>query len=42
MQVEDRILFADYKWLVLDIHNNSALILTVFIIEQCAYHDEYR
>jgi hypothetical protein len=34
--------FGDYNWRILDIHNNMALIITEYIIEQRAYHDAYK
>ena len=34
--------FGDYNWLILDIQNNVALIITEYIIEQRAYHDAYK
>ena len=34
--------FGDYNWRVLDIQNNSALVITEEIIEQRAYHDAYK
>ncbi|MBF4692165.1 DUF6273 domain-containing protein [Fusibacter ferrireducens] len=34
--------FGDYQWRVLDIQNNSALIITECIIEQRPYHDVYK
>lgn len=42
MQVGDNISFGSYDWRVLDIQNNSALIITEGIIEQRAYHDAYK
>ena len=42
MQVGDKIVFDKYEWRVLDIHNNTALIITEDIIEQRSYHDYYR
>ncbi len=42
MQVGDKIVFDKYEWRVLDIHNNTALIITEYIIEQRAYHDAYK
>lgn len=42
MHVGDKIVFGNYKWRVLDIHNNTALIITEYIIEQRAYHDAYK
>lgn len=41
MQVGDKILFGNYDWQVLDIQNDSALIITENIIEQRPYHDAY-
>ena len=34
--------FGGYKWRVLDIQNNAALIITEEIIEQRPYHDAYK
>ncbi len=42
MQVGDKIVFDEYEWRVLDIHNNTALIITEYIIEQRSYHDTYK
>lgn len=42
MQVGDKILFGSYEWRVLDIQNNSALIITEEIIEQRSYHNAYK
>jgi len=42
MQVGDKITFGCYDWKVLDIQNNMALIITEYIIEQRAYHDDYQ
>lgn len=42
MQVGDMIVFGQYEWRVLDIHDNAALIITEDIIEQRPYHDEYK
>ena len=42
MQVGDKIAFGKYEWRVLDIQNNTALIITEYIIEQRAYHDAYK
>jgi len=36
------IIFGSYNWLILDIQNNSILIITEEIIEQRAYHDIYK
>ncbi len=41
MRIGDRINFGNYKWRVLDIHDNAALIITEYIIEQRGYHDSY-
>jgi hypothetical protein len=41
MQVQDKISFGSYDWRVLDIQNNTALIITEYIIEQRAYHGAY-
>ncbi|HEX3077926.1 MAG TPA: DUF6273 domain-containing protein [Lachnospiraceae bacterium] len=41
MQVGDKISFGLYVWRVLDIQNNTALIITEYIIEQRAYNDAY-
>ena len=41
MQVGDKIVFSQYEWLVLDIQNGAALIITKEIIEQRPYHDRY-
>ena len=42
MQVGDKIIFGEYEWRVLYIQNNTALIITEYIIEQRAYHDAYK
>ncbi len=42
MQVGDKISFGSYDWRVLDIQNNTALIITECIIEKRAYHDAYK
>jgi hypothetical protein len=42
MQIGDKIVFDKYEWRVLDIQNNTALILTEYIIEQRAYHNAYK
>jgi len=34
--------FGDYNWRILDIKNNTALIITENIIEHRAYHDVYK
>ncbi len=42
MQPGDKIVFDKYEWRVLDIQNNTALIITENIIEQRAYHNAYK
>lgn len=42
MQVGDKIVFDKYEWRVLDIQNNTALVITEEIIEQRSYHDAYK
>lgn len=42
MQVGDKIIFGEYEWRVLDIQDNTALIITEYIIEQRSYHDAYK
>ncbi len=42
MQVGDKIIFGKYEWRVLDINNDTALIITEYIIEQRPYHDAYK
>ena len=42
MQAGDKILFGNYEWRVLEVQNNTALIITEYIIEQRAYHDAYK
>lgn len=42
MQAGDKIVFGRYEWRILDIQNNTALIITENIIEQRAYHDAYK
>ena len=42
MEVGDKISFGSYDWRVLDIQNNTALIITEYIIEQRSYHDAYK
>ncbi len=42
MQVGVKIVFDKYEWRVLDIQNNTALIITENIIEQRAYHNDYK
>lgn len=39
MQAGDRMVFDRYEWRVLDIREDTALLLTEHIIEQHAYHD---
>ena len=42
MHVGDIIEFDNYEWRVLDMQNNSALLITEYIIDQHAYHDAYK
>ena len=42
MQVGDKISFGSYDWQVLYIKDNTALIITEYIIEQRAYHNAYK
>ena len=42
MQVGDKIVFGIYEWRVLDIQNDSALIITEDVIEQRSYHNVYK
>ncbi len=42
MQVGDKIVFDRYEWRVLDIQNNTVLIITEDIVEQRAYHNVYK
>jgi hypothetical protein len=42
MQVGDKIVFDRYEWRILDIQNNTALIITEDIVEQRAYHNIYK
>ncbi|MEG0775510.1 DUF6273 domain-containing protein, partial [Clostridium sp.] len=42
MQVGDKIVLDRYEWRILDIQNNTALIITEDIIEQRPYHDAYK
>lgn len=41
MQIGDITEFGKYKWRVLDIQDDAALIITEYIIEQRRYHDAY-
>lgn len=41
MQVGEKIVYGNDEWRVLDIKNNTALIISEYIIEQRAYHDAY-
>ena len=41
MQIGDILSFGSYKWRVLAIQNNAALIITEEIIEHRPYHDKY-
>ena len=42
MQIGDKIVFDRYEWRILDIQNNTALIITEDIVEQRAYHNIYK
>ena len=42
MQVGDKISFGCYDWRILEIQNNTALIISESIIEQRAYHSVYK
>ncbi len=42
MQIGDKIAFGRYQWRMLDIQDNTALLVTEYIIEQRAYHDAYK
>ena len=42
MQTGDKISFGNYDWRILDIQNDTALIITEYIIEQRSYHDAYK
>lgn len=41
INIDSSLSFGGYNWRVLDIRNNTALIITEDIIEQRAYHDAY-
>ena len=42
MQAGDKISFGDYEWRVLDVQDNTALIITEYVIEERSYHDVYK
>lgn len=42
MQIGDKIIFGEYEWRVLDMQNDTALIITEYIIDHRAYHDAYK
>lgn len=42
MQAGDKISFGNYEWRILEVQNNTALIITEYIIEQRAYHNAYK
>ena len=42
IKIDSSLSFSGYNWRVLDIQNNTALIITEDIIEQRAYHDAYK
>lgn len=41
MQVGDKVLFGKYDWIVLEIREDKALLITERIIDQRQYHDAY-
>ena len=41
MKIGDKICFGSYEWRILDIQNDTALIVTECIIDQRPYHDIY-
>ncbi len=41
MNIGDKLVFGDYEWLILDIKDDKALIITTTRIEQRAYHNKY-
>lgn len=42
IKIHSSLSFGGYNWRVLDIQNNTALIITEDIIEQRPYHDAYK
>lgn len=42
IKIDSSLSFGGYNWRVLDIQNNTALIITEDIIEQRPYHDAYK
>ena len=42
IKIDSLLSFGGFNWRVLDIQNNTALIITEDIIEQRAYHDAYK
>jgi len=40
MNIGDKILFGEYKWVVLEVQSDKALIITDEIAEQRDYHDK--
>lgn len=42
MQIGENLLFGDYEWRILELQNNTALIITEYIVEQRPYHDAYK
>ncbi len=42
MQIGDKTIFGEYEWRVLDMQNDTALIITECIIDHRAYHDAYK
>lgn len=41
MNIGDKIPFGDYTWIVLDIQDDRALILSEYILEERSYHNRY-
>ena len=42
MQIGDKVKFGGYDWLVLDIKDGAALIITEYIIQKRSYHNKYK
>ncbi len=41
-KIGSKVAFGNYNWRILDIKNNTALIITEYIIEQRSYHETYK
>lgn len=41
MKIGDELIFGEIEWTVLDVHENKALVISKYILEQRAYHDKY-